>query len=61
MTTVFVQFTDSKQTTIASVFGCAQDANVFQNQGQVDSSDQRYATYFNALNASFRMGLPVPG
>jgi hypothetical protein len=47
MTTAFVQFTDSTSTKVLSVFACAQDADAYPNQGEIDSSDVRYLTFLN--------------
>ena len=61
MTMINVQFTDSKQTAICAYFGSPQDTAVYPNQGEVDTSDARYATYYNGLPAQFRPALPSPG
>ncbi len=61
MTTLYVQFTDAAETEINSVFSCKQDADAYDNQGEVDSSDTRYSTYYSALPASAQAHLVVPG
>lgn len=58
---MFVQFSDSKETTIISVFGCPQDPETFPNQGEVTISDARYASYFAALPEWAQQSLPAPG
>lgn len=51
MSTVFVQFSDSTQKTIIAAFSCAQDPDVYTNQGTVDSSDARYIAFVQAAGA----------
>lgn len=41
MSRVFVQFHDSSERKISSVFGCAQDPAVHKFLGEVDDTDQR--------------------
>lgn len=42
---MFVQFSDSSQTTVISVFAEPQDPEYWPNQGQVSVDDQRYSDY----------------
>lgn len=44
---VFVQFADKSQKIIISEFGCAQDAAVFQNQGEVKKDEPRYLAFLS--------------
>ena len=60
MTTLNVQFTDSTEATIVAYFGCAQNPAVWANTGTVDSSDARWATYYNSITTSMQPYLPVP-
>ncbi|WP_241300459.1 hypothetical protein [Burkholderia stabilis] len=60
MTTLFVQFTDSKESKIAAVFSCPQDEEAYLNQGEIESSDERYAAYYAALPASVQSNLAAP-
>jgi hypothetical protein len=46
-TTVYVQFTDSTETTVCSVFSCPQDPTQYPNQAEIDSSDPRYIAFVN--------------
>ena len=55
-----VQFSDSAETTIVSWFACPQDPTVYPNQGQVDTSDNRYKAFFDARPVSMQKGLPAP-
>lgn len=41
----FVAFTDESKETISASFGCAQDADVWPNQGVVEESDARWSAY----------------
>lgn len=60
MTTLNVQFQDSSNEVITSYFANPQDVSVFPNQGTVDTSDARYATFFEQLPPAMRAGLPAP-
>lgn len=60
MTAVNVQFTDSKKTAICAYFGAPQDPVVYANLGQVDTSDARYAAFYNGQSAQFQAFLPSP-
>jgi hypothetical protein len=44
---MFVQFTDSTETKIAAVFGCAQDPTAYPNQGDIPDTDARYLAFIN--------------
>lgn len=44
---VFVQFSDSTETSIVASFGCPQDPAVHPNQATIDSEDARYQTFIN--------------
>jgi hypothetical protein len=45
--TQYVQFADSAQGAIQSVFGCPQDPDVYPNQGEVEDDDPRYLLFIN--------------
>jgi hypothetical protein len=60
-TQIFVQFSDSTDETIVSVFSCAQDPKVWKNQGVVPSDDARYESYYNAMTPSIQAGMVKPG
>ncbi|OWS76287.1 hypothetical protein CBW22_07440 [Pantoea sp. VS1] len=57
---IYVQFSDEKQTLIVSIFSCAQDPEIWPNQGIVDESDPRYKDYWNGMDMLTRMGMPTP-
>jgi hypothetical protein len=45
---MFVQFSDSTETTVVSVFAGAQDPEVYPNQGEIDVTDARYVAFVNS-------------
>jgi hypothetical protein len=47
MTIAYVQFTDTTETVVCSVYGCPQDPVEHPNQATIDSSDVRYQTFIN--------------
>lgn len=55
-----VQFSDATESTIVSYFAGPQDPQVFPNQGQVDTSDSRWKTFFDSLPAYVQQYLPTP-
>lgn len=57
---IFIAFTDSTQTTIGSVFSCAQDPGIWSNQGTIDETDARWKTYCDSLPICMQEGLPSP-
>ncbi|CAJ2712687.1 Uncharacterised protein [Burkholderia pseudomallei] len=57
---MYVQFSDSTNTTIVSCFANAQNPAAFPNQGSVSASDARYKTYFNGLPEFAQTLLPPP-
>lgn len=44
---MFVQFEDDSESVIFSLFSCPQDTDVWLNQGEVQTSDPRYKTYYD--------------
>jgi hypothetical protein len=56
---MYVQFTDSTETAIASVFSAPQPAT-WLNQGTVAASDARWAAYYATLPASVQATLMPP-
>jgi hypothetical protein len=55
-----VIFIDETETVVRGYFGSPQDAAAWPNQGQIETSDQRWATYYNGLPEGMRDGLPKP-
>ena len=43
----YVQFSDSQETKIVTVFGCPQDPVYWPNQGTVEDDDPRYLEFLN--------------
>jgi hypothetical protein len=60
MTTINVQFSDSTQKSVVSYFGCPQDPSAYPNQGQIDTSDPRYAAFYSSLPPIAQPGMPTP-
>jgi hypothetical protein len=56
---MFVQFSDSAETVIVSVFSGPQPSSI-PNQGTVTASDARWATFYAALPASAQANLTPP-
>lgn len=57
---VNIQFSDSTNTVIISYFNSPQDPSVFPNQGQIDTSDARYVTWYDEQSFFAQMALPAP-
>jgi hypothetical protein len=57
---IYVQFADSTDKVVVSYFGSPQDPVAWPNQGQIDTSDARWKTYYEALSSQFTEGLPTP-
>ncbi|MFV8809110.1 hypothetical protein ACNSPD_03390 [Yersinia enterocolitica] len=57
---IYVNFTDSDQTTIDSIFAGPQSPNEFDNLAEIDVRDSRYADYYNNLPLMGREGVAVP-
>ncbi|WP_164462891.1 hypothetical protein [Burkholderia lata] len=60
MAPIYVQFADSTEEVIVSVFGCPQAGEEFPNQGEVQESDGRYAAFYKSLPGRATQGLPDP-
>lgn len=46
---IYVQFKDEHREVIVASFSCAQDPQVFPNQGTVNSDDPRYIAFVATL------------
>nr|WKF61919.1 hypothetical protein HUO10_006451 [Paraburkholderia busanensis] len=57
-TTLYVQFSDSTQNTIISYFASEQNESTLDNLGTVLSTDERWATFYNAVSGV--KGMPAP-
>jgi hypothetical protein len=61
MTTLDVQFADATEDRVVSYVGCPQEAAAFPNQGELDASDPRWKTYYDAQDKfCIQPGLPAP-
>jgi hypothetical protein len=45
----FVQFEDSTEQRIISIFGCPQDSEFYPHQGELDEDDPRLIAYLEAV------------
>lgn len=61
MEKVFVQFSDETEGVIQAVFSCAQDSEVYPNQGELPSDDPRYVTFYEGLAPGMVRGMITPG
>lgn len=61
MSNIYVQFADSSESAIVSVFCNEQDPAVWPNQGVIPSSDARWATFYNAQPSTVKQYLMSPG
>ncbi|MGS1033101.1 hypothetical protein [Burkholderia glumae] len=57
---MYVQFTDSSETAIIAIFGCAQDPKIYPNQGEIETSDPRYGAYYESLPAPAQKWIEAP-
>jgi len=60
MNTIFVAFSDASETSISSVFGCAQDTSAFPYQGSVGADDSRYKEFYESIPAPVAKEWPTP-
>lgn len=58
-TTLNVQFADSSESTIDAYFASPQDPSAYANLGTVDTSDPRWASFYEAVGGAIA-GLPAP-
>jgi hypothetical protein len=58
---MFVQFTDNTETTICSVFSCAQNEAIYPNQANIAATDARYLAFIapNPAASALSAGLIV--
>lgn len=57
---IYVEFSDSTETSITAIFGSAQDPEYYPYQGIVENSDPRYAVFWNILPDSVKVWWPTP-
>jgi hypothetical protein len=60
MSTINVQFSDSTKSIIVAYFASPQDPDIWENLGEVDTSDARWKAYFDKQDASLQQKLPTP-
>lgn len=60
MASIYVQYADSTEKEIIGYFGSPQDVVVFPNQGIVDASDARWATFYATIPSFEQTNFPAP-
>ena len=60
MSKVHVQFSDEKQTSVIAYFAGPQDISIYPNQGEIESTDNRYLSFYNAQLQSEQQSMPSP-
>lgn len=60
MSTINVQFADDSEQLVIAYFSSPQDPEIWPNQGQIDTSDARWESYYDSLPEGMRAGLPAP-
>jgi hypothetical protein len=61
MATINVQFSDATQSSVSAYFGCAPAAAAYENLGTLDSSDSRWAKFYNSMPKIIQECLPAIG
>jgi hypothetical protein len=57
---IYVQFSDATEAAIAAYWTTPQDPSVYPNQGEVDSSDARWRTFYETCSPYNQAMLPTP-
>jgi hypothetical protein len=60
MSNVFVQFSDPTEKTVIAYLAGPQDPISYPNQGNISTSDLRWAAFYDALPLVAQRGLPAP-
>lgn len=55
-----VQFSDASKELIVGYYGSAQDPELYENMGVVESDDPRWKTYYEAFPDNMKPYLPAP-
>ncbi len=58
--TLNIQFSDSSESVIISLFSCPQDPKVWPNQGVVDTNDPRWKVYYDSQPPNLQQFFPAP-
>ena len=61
MSAINVQFSDSTETVIVACFAVPQQASGWPNQSSIDTSDARWASFYNSQPSSVQPSLAAPG
>ncbi|WP_394521705.1 hypothetical protein C1N60_09000 [Pantoea sp. SGAir0184] len=57
---IFVQFRDKNEDEIVSYFMSAQNHDVYENLGEIETNDERWKKYFESLPPYVQELLPQP-
>ncbi|MBB5189612.1 hypothetical protein HNQ50_000322 [Silvimonas terrae] len=57
---IYVQYADSTKAKITAYFAAPQDAEAYPNQGETDTSDPLWKSYYDGFPASMQANLPAP-
>ncbi|WP_177318071.1 hypothetical protein [Burkholderia ubonensis] len=57
---MFVAFSDASETKVTAIFDCEQDLSSWPHQGELQTSDPRYATFFSTFPLLMQASLPQP-
>ena len=60
MQTIYVQFSDESESTVASYFAGPQDPEDHPHQGELAASEPRWASFYNEMPAIMKGSLPAP-
>ncbi|KUZ95464.1 hypothetical protein WI40_17185 [Burkholderia ubonensis] len=60
MTTIYVQFTDASEQEIGGWFGMPQQLEAYPNCAEIDTTDSRWAAYYDAQPECARANMPAP-
>ncbi|KVE27710.1 hypothetical protein WI93_11765 [Burkholderia vietnamiensis] len=60
MSKINVQYADETASTVIGYAAGQQDPATWQYQGEVDTSDARWRTYFESKDEESKVGLPAP-
>lgn len=58
-TTVYVDFADETQQVIVATFSNPQDSEHWKNQGEVTTSDERYADYYHSEQVQMLIAMNI--
>jgi hypothetical protein len=60
MTTIFVEFSDATKSAVIGYAASPQPAESWPYQGEIDTSDPLWKTYYDSKDDLSKIGLPAP-